>query len=64
MRALEFLKEYTDVKTAQQNIITVVSGLTADNEQDAQLIRQISKRKYCKSIRIQNCWSRTFVSTF
>ena len=43
MRALEFLREYTDVKTAQQNIITVVSGLTADNEQDAQLIDKIYK---------------------
>jgi len=38
MRALEFLKEYSNLQTAQQDIIATVSGLSVNNERDAELI--------------------------
>lgn len=43
MRALEFLKEYTNLQTAQQDIIATVSGLSVNNERDAELIDRIYK---------------------
>ena len=43
MRALEFLKEYTNLQTAQQDIIATVSGLSVANERDAELIDRIYK---------------------
>ena len=41
MRALEFLKEYSNLQTAQQDIIATVSGLSVNNERDAELIDRI-----------------------
>lgn len=41
MRAKDFLPEYSDPATAQKEIIAAVSGLRADNEQDAKLLDRI-----------------------
>lgn len=43
MKAREILTEYTNLQTAQQDIIATVSGLSVANERDAELIDRIYK---------------------
>jgi len=43
MRYKELLKEYTNLQTAQQEIIATISGLSASNERDAEMIDRIYK---------------------
>ena len=43
MRATQFLKEYDDLEAEKQGIISAISGLRADNQEDAKLLDRIYK---------------------